>query len=433
MSPLQRFAIGISLVAAACVDKPESASHADDEHDRGGNVAAAADGAAPDAGLDSGAGAGRDAGGAAQADGSSAEHDAGEREAGGATGAADAEQPTCRAFAIPSGADCSVPSDGALPRDLRCTGLYGDFEQRVLACGVLEYAPALELWSDGAQKRRFVWLPEGQRVNTRNPDNFLFPDGTKFWKEFRVVAQDGKMRMAETRLLERRDGEWLYTSYVWSEDETRALQMDNAAGVRDLYGTGHTVPIRDHCKDCHQGRSDYVLGWDALMLGPGAKGVTRDNLVQLGLTDDASALALTIPGNDVERAALGYLHVNCGISCHNQSPAASANESGLYLKLEAAELGSVFMTDAVRSGMNKPAAQNAKLEGLPRAPDDYVDIRPRNPDTSLLVARQRLRGYEGQMPRVATNVIDDAGVQLTTRWIESMTREAGYPMAAPLP
>ncbi|KYF54083.1 hypothetical protein BE04_21400, partial [Sorangium cellulosum] len=295
------------------------------------------------------------------------------------------DEPACVEYAMPADVDCGAPLDGVLPVDLRCTGLYGDFDERELACGVLEYKPAMELWSDGAAKRRFVSIPKGQRVDVSNPDAFVYPEGTQFWKEFRVKGADGALRMAETRLLRKMAAGWVYTSYVWSEDERQAIQMQNDFGVPDLYGTGHMVPTRDQCKECHVGRADFVLGWDALMLGPGAEGVTRESLVALGVIEDASPLALTIPGDEVERQALGYLHANCGVSCHNDLPESAAHDTGLYLRLEAGELGSVAATDAVQTGMNKRPAENAKYEGLKNPdPANWYDIRPGDPSRSLL-------------------------------------------------
>lgn len=334
----------------------------------------------------------------------------------------------CRAFVMPSDVDCAPPDDGVLPRDLRCTGLYGNFDQRQVACGVLEYKPAYELWSDDAQKRRWVSMPAGKKVDVSNSDAFVFPDETLFWKEFRVKDASGTERLAETRLLKKTPDGWLYTSYVWNAAQTEAIQMNNAVGVPSLDDTGHTVPTRDQCVECHGGRQDFILGWDALMLGPGAEGITRDKLVELGLADAAPALA--IPGNAVEVAALGYLHANCGISCHNESIDAKARESGLYLRLEAGELDSVQDTDAFRSGMNKVPSTNAKIAGLPPISGRWLAIRPGDPIRSLLVARQQQRGVEGQMPRIGTNVIDQAGVDVTTAWIESMTVAGGYPAPA---
>jgi len=325
---------------------------------------------------------------------------------------------------------CAPPMGAPLPRDLRCTGLYANLDERVTACNVLEYKPALELWSDAAEKRRWVSLPKGTKVDVSDPNDFVFPAGTQFWKEFRVQGSDGAMRLAETRLLRKTDDGWLRTSYVWSEDQSEAIQMDNALGVPNLYGTGHTVPNRDQCADCHVGRKDEILGWDALMLGPGATGLTREKLVELDMVEGGS-LELAIPGNEIEKAALGYMHANCGVSCHNETAMAKAKDTGLYLRLEAGELDSVQTTDAFKTSFKRPA-ENAKYEGLMNMmPEYWYDIRPGDPARSLMIARQTMRGTEAQMPRIGTNKVDDAGVQAVTRWIESMTRDAGYP--APMP
>ncbi|MEY4509948.1 MAG: hypothetical protein RLZZ450_2070, partial [Pseudomonadota bacterium] len=307
------------------------------------------------------------------------------------------------------------------------TGLYAKFDERELACGVIEYKPAYQLWSDAAEKRRFVSLPPGKKVDASDPDAFVFPVGTQFWKEFRIKATSGKERMGETRLLKKTEDGWLYSSYVWSEDEKNAIQMNNAAGVPNLYGTGHTVPNRDQCNECHIGRTDSILGWDALMLGPGAEGITREKLVELDLIEPGANLELTIPGNEVERAALAYLHANCGISCHNELQTSKARETGMYLRLEKSELATVSATDAFRSSMNKVPSPNAKLIGLPTITGSWVGIRPRDPERSLIIARQKLRGVDGQMPRIGTNKPDETGIKVTTDWIKAMTTAGGYP------
>jgi hypothetical protein len=132
----------------------------------------------------------------------------------------------------------------------------------------------------------------------------------------------------------------------------------------------------------------------------------------------------------ISRAALGYLHANCGVSCHNELQTSKARETGMYLRLEKGELGSVAATDTFRSSMNKVPSPNAKLGGLPTITGTWVGIRPGDPTRSLLIARQKLRGPEGQMPRIATNKVDDTGVKLTTDWIQAMTPDAGYPAPA---
>ena len=346
---------------------------------------------------------------------------AGQSGGSGGTGA------DCPTFVMPD--DCTIPAGAVLPGELRCTGLYGNWAARELACGVTAYAPAFALWSDGAGKERYVALPPGTTVDVSDPDAFQFPVGTSFWKEFRLPS--GKL--AETRLLRKSDAGWIYTSYVWSEDETTAVQTND--GVPNLRESGHTVPSRTECKQCHAGRPDYVLGWDAFLLGPGATGVTRESLVEKGLVDwtgrsdgAPNPLDIDVPGDEVERAALGYLHANCGASCHNPTAPALGRETGLFLYLDPELLDSVQTTPAFASANGRIPSPNAPILDLP-VPESgpFVDLRPLDVERSLLLVRMQVRGVEAQMPRLATNRVDDDGVLRVKAWIEHMTPERGYP------
>jgi hypothetical protein len=237
--------------------------------------------------------------------------------------------------------------------------------------------------------------------------------------------------LGETRYLIKGDAGWLYTVYVWSEDGQTAIQENE--GVDDLLGTGHSVPSRAQCKTCHEGRSDLILGWDFIMLAPGASDLSAQDLFDEGLLTvaDESYLSLAVPGDAVEQAALGYLHANCGISCHNTTTYAPANPSGLYLRLNVDDLESPHTTAAVVSGVNREPSSNADYGQLPEPTLDYVDFRPLDLDRSLAFARMNYRGSDSAMPPIGTHVIDPDGVAAIRAWIESMTEERGYPAPAP--
>jgi hypothetical protein len=454
MSPCARFALCFSCLALLRCDG-EKGSQQSPTHDAGRDA-----GAALDAGPKRDAGARAGAGGAAGTrrdaaledaevapqkpedaavadaadDGPDAHVDAGGMDAS-ADGGVDPE-PDCTPFVMPE--DCA-PSGTALPAELRCTGLYADFATRELACGVLDYAPAFELWSDGAEKHRFVALPPGTHVDVSDPDAFVFPVGTQLWKEFRVRNGDsGPFRLGETRLLRKLENGWAATTYVWSEDERTALARND--GVTDLYGTGHRVPTRDQCVECHGGRKDFVLGWDGVMLGSGASGRALEVLPELielaggaGDEDAGAERGYAVPGDAIERAALGYLHANCGVSCHNPTADARARDTGLYLRLEAGALASVAQTPAFTTGINKLPAANAPIQELPPPPGDlpFYDLRPGDPARSLVLARMRVRQNAAQMPRIATERVDAAGVALVQAWIEHMPELPAYPAPAP--
>jgi hypothetical protein len=320
-----------------------------------------------------------------------------------------------------------IPSGAVLPGELRCTGLYAGWQERKLRCGVKPYVPAHELWADGARKQRYVWLPPGQKVDVTNPDEFDYPVGTRFWKEF-YVGPEGSQTLGETRYMVKVPAGWLYTAYVWSRDGTSANQQND--GVDDLFGTGHSVPSREQCKSCHIGRQNFILGWDFIMLGEGATGVTARTLAQEGSLNglDPLLLDLKIPGDTVERGALAYLHANCGVSCHNTALDAVGNPSGLNLRLEVAAMGSPHATGAA-DGINQRPAPNAELVGLPAR--TYYDIRPGDPDRSLVFVRMDFRGSETAMPPIGTHVIHQQGVDVVRAWIASMTEARGYPAPAP--
>ena len=343
-----------------------------------------------------------------------------------------AEPPlSCAPFVMPS--DCVTNANSVLPTSLHCAGLYANIVRHQLSCGLVEYAPAYELWSDGAVKRRWVSLPAGATVDTRDPDGFVFPVGTEFWKEFQV-SQNGALRRAETRLLRKVERGWVLATYVWSEDGRSATSTNG--GVANWAGSGHTVPSRDECVECHAGRKDLVLGWDPVLLGPGARGVHLEDLVAASTTDeDAGTLPLrgaTPPGDAIEQAALGYLHVNCGVSCHNNSIEARARDTALYLRLETGNIAGVLESPAVTTAINKLPTGNAPFFELP-APDagPFYDLLPGSPERSLLLARMLVRDHPAQMPPLASNVVDELGTAAVAAWIQQMTQERGYPAPAP--
>lgn len=368
-------------------------------------------------------------GGPGADDGSTPEADASGRMDAGDT----ATEAPCKPFTMPT--DCSAPSDGVLPSELRCTGLYGDFAARQLACGVERYTPLFTLWSDGTEKHRYVALPPGTHVDVSDPENFVFPVDTRLFKEFHVEV-NGQSKLAETRLLHKSEAGWLYTTYVWTDDGTNAVQQNN--GVPRIFGSEHSVPTRDQCRDCHEGRPDFVLGWDPVMLGDGATGLTLTRLHERDLlrirtaggamvAPELAALEAVVPGDTLERGALGYLHANCGVSCHNESERASARETSLLMRLDLDTLASVSSTAVVATGANRLPGPNAKLP--PGGP--YYDLRPGDPEHSLLTARMAVRG-ETQMPEIGTDVVDAEGLSLVTRWIASMAGNSAYPAPAPL-
>src|ERR1700722_5624864 len=135
--------------------------------------------------------------------------------------------------------DCGIGTSGE-PTDLGCTGLYSDWATKTVASNVNEFAPGYTLWSDGAQKTRWIYLPPGQTIDTSNMDEWVFPVGTKLWKEFKLPVGDSATPIRlETRLLWKRgNNDWYRTTYRWSDDgQTSATEL--TTGELDANGDGY--------------------------------------------------------------------------------------------------------------------------------------------------------------------------------------------------
>nr|WP_043710347.1 hypothetical protein [Corallococcus macrosporus] len=299
---------------------------------------------------------------------------------------------------------------------LACTGLYGEggtgWATKALPPEVRPYEPGLQLWSDGLDKARFIYLPPGTQVDTSKSDEWRFPVGTKLWKEF-----SWKGRRIETRFLWKRPkGGWLRTTYRWSDDGKTALEL--TGGERNVPGTeGYEIPSQLACQSCHKGRGDEVLGFEAIALAhEGARGLTLAKLVEEGRLSHPPKEAPRIPGTPVEQAALGYLHMNCGVSCHSDNRMALGSGSGLHLRLEAGELGAVQATDTWRTSVNvKAFVQTGGLFG-----EASQRVAPGDVKRSSLLHRMSQRGDALQMPPLGTRVVDEQGRALIQRWIEAM-------------
>ncbi len=313
---------------------------------------------------------------------------------------------------------------GTPPATLGETGLHIDFAALKVDPHHLAFAPQYPLWSDGATKRRWISIPPGTSIDASDPEAWTFPVGTRFWKEF---SFDG--RPVETRYMERLpDGRWLYASYAWSADGRNATLVSER-GRRNVFGFGsgrsHTIPGVTDCKVCHQGGRTEVLGFSALQLSPDRDpaaphaeprplpAVDLDYLVAQGLVKGLPRSFPAVPSiaarSRVERAALGYLHANCG-HCHNDNgPLANL---GFSLRQVLGAPAQPALATAVGQPVKKRAPAQSTATDL--------RISPRHPDRSALVERMASRYPLLQMPPLGTELVDEDALATIRRWIAEM-------------
>ena len=295
------------------------------------------------------------------------------------------------------------------PSTLECTGLFADLATKTPPPGVREYAPAYVLWSDGADKRRWVWLPPGATIDGSNPNEWVFPMGTRLWKEFSVGG-----KRIETRLWQKvKANFWVGAVYLWNQDDSAATRT--VGGDIPLGGGTYHVPTQDECEKCHRGRTEHILGFSAVDLGLlGATGVTLTSLVAEGRLSPPPVNTQLVIGDDgtgVAAAALGWLHANCGNTCHNDNSLSPAFAAGMRLRLDPTELdgrsSKTFDASTTTVGV---AVRNANWTG-------QVRIVPGAPEASLLYDLISHRGTGRQMPPFATNLVDQENIARVGAWI----------------
>ncbi len=332
----------------------------------------------------------------------------------------------------PSGATPSVGgSAGKPPARLSQTGLYVGHAPEVDPRN-LAYSPQYPLWSDGAGKSRWVFLPPGSRIDARNAEAWVFPVGTKFWKEFAFGG-----RKVETRLIWRATAKtWVFVTYLWNEDQSEAV-LASPDGVPEYWeiapGKRHSIPAVRDCRNCHEDERTPLLGFNALQLStdrdplaphaeplmPGM--ITLRTLVERGLLSPAREELLTHPpripgGNPRARALLGYFTTNCG-SCHR------ATGSLAFLGLDFAH--SPRAADGAAEPGYATTVGRAGKWGIPGVPaGETRRIEPGAPEKSSVFYRMNSRRASSQMPPVGSILVDQKAVDLLERWIaEDLPRQ----------
>lgn len=276
------------------------------------------------------------------------------------------------------------------------TGLYLDIADKTLAPDLIAFAPAYPLWSDGAEKQRWLRLPAGAQIDSRDMDHWQFPVGTLAWKEFSLNG-----RRIETRLVMRTGlgpRDYFMGAFLWDEAESDARFVPE--GQLDALGTGHDVPRVKLCFTCHDGEPGRILGFSALQLSAA---------VPSALLSDVPAEPLVLPGDPPAQQALGYLHANCG-HCHN-ALGTSWPDTDLVLRSSVHD-ARVEDTALYRSTVGVRVS-SASLPG--------VRVLPGDPAQSRVYSRMQSREPKIGMPPIGTEHADEQGLAAVRAFIQALS------------
>jgi uncharacterized repeat protein (TIGR03806 family) len=287
-------------------------------------------------------------------------------------------------------------SDGVLPERLSETGCVRDGAPGELDDVFIPYDVITPLWSDGADKNRWLALPPGQKATADESGDLSFPVGSVLAKDFSLAG-----RLLETRfLLHRTPGRWAGYSYRWSPDGSEATLVTEAV-TEELADQTWFYPGPDDCTACHTEAAGRSLGPSLPQLA-----AQIDDLVAAGVIDPPSAPPVPFVAIDDETAPLNdraraYLHANCA-HCHQPDNPIRAS---------------------IDLRFDTPLADTALCEAPQLADFDLPSaqlLAPGEPDRSVLLHRMEILG-DGRMPRLATSMVDETAVDVVRRWIASLS------------
>lgn len=300
------------------------------------------------------------------------------------------------------------------PRTIAEWDLFVDPRTQTPSEGVVPYALVAPLFSDYADKHRFIRLPEGEQITVDADGRWQFPVGTVLVKTFAFGE-----RIVETRLLVHEADGWEPYVYVWNDDVTEATLTPAGRRVAvtiDRDGTPETfdyrVPSHTQCRNCHGG--DGPL----LPLGPRTTQMDRDgqlaHFAELGMLAadpprgaEIVDYASTDPSLTPEQRARSYLHANCS-HCHREN--GGADQSGLLLNVESTDLGAL--------GYCKLVVAAGRAAGGRR-----VVIHPGDPEDSVMIFRMESTEAGIKMPELPSVLSHTEGVAIVREWIASMPAE----------
>jgi hypothetical protein len=313
-------------------------------------------------------------------------------------------------------ADSPIDGNSLTPPTLAGTGLCTNAACTTYAADVHSYLPQYPLWADTATKKRWMYLPPGTQIDTTDMNFWKFPVGTKFWKEF---TRDGTR--VETRYIVKLQPDdtlsaaWYFVSYQWNATQDGTMAV--TTGAMNANGTNHDIPTTSDCKRCHTNTPGRVLGFQAMSLDYAAPAgeLDLDGAIAANMLSTpppgAASPHYPLPGTDVDKAAFGYLHANCG-GCHN--PRSSIHDTTpLELRMDVTKLGTVaeMPAHATTVNVNGTVRAGGGVELLGKI------IIPNDPANSVMIMRMNAATNPPKMPEKGTEMVDPTGQAVLTAWI----------------
>jgi uncharacterized repeat protein (TIGR03806 family) len=334
-------------------------------------------------------------------------------------------------------------TSGPIPTLLSETGVFGNTPVMLPTNGLIPYVPNTPLWSDSAQKIRYMSVPNNggldtpdQQIGFAPTGGWTFPSGTVFVKTFELqtnLSDPTSIRRLETRLLVRDTNGAVYgVTYKWLPDDSDAVLLSNSlteAVTITNNGTSYVqnwyYPSPADCLSCHTAVESYVLGVNTRQLNGNevypSTGVTDNQLRTLNrlglfypafdesiITNFEQLSSVTNQNASLVQRARSYLDANCA-QCHQPGGTGITFDARYETPLTNQNI--INAVAAFSLGYD-----NAKI------------VSPSDIWRSVLYDRMNTVDPTIKMPNLDRNTIDTNAVQTMAAWINSL---GGTPAVAP--
>ena len=303
------------------------------------------------------------------------------------------------------------PAPSTFPQKLSETGCFDPSDPTRPVPALIPFDVNASLWSDGAEKERWLAIPDGTTIRVLPDGDFDFPAGTVLVKAFWLAG-----KRVETRLFVLHDdGAWAGYTYEWRDDQTDADLLP-AGKTKAVGGQSWSFPSRSQCVQCHTPAAGWALGPEVGQLNkPMVYPSTNLRANQLRTLDHVGVFEAPLAAVEdlasypdpfgsaaVGERARAYLHANCA-GCH-QPDGPGRGTLDLRYGTPFAEVGACD----VDPGMGDLGVAGAKL------------VVPGEPGRSILPLRMRASGAN-RMPPLSSSVVDATGVQVIEAWITGLS------------
>lgn len=293
--------------------------------------------------------------------------------------------------------------------------------------GVLPYNLINKLFTDYADKKRFLWMPKDVKANyITDYEPFHFPTGTILIKNFYYndVLPNHDKKIVETRLMIKKEDYWVFATYQWNDSQTDATYVMSGVDLPiDFMHNGQSkhveyrIPPGADCLTCHQtndnpkpiGPKPQNINWDY--------NYTDETKNQLDKWRDFGYLEATYPNA-----------INTVVNWHDESQSLNSRVRA-YLDINCAHCHSdqgYCNYRSMRFAFNKTDNPDnlgiciVHQEPIGDAPGLSHIVSPQRPDRSVLFYRLNTTDETVRMPLKGRSLIHTEAITLFENWINSL-------------